>query len=81
MELNNDRLTSLSAFFEATWLDLKIEMAFSVIVQLKYSLRCWVMCPRCIQYIYISNYETACRYEVCICYALRYVLDLCAIYI
>ena len=45
MELNNDRLTNLSAFFVATWLDLKTEIAFSVTIQLKYSLMC-------LQYIY-----------------------------
>ena len=33
MELNN----------ETTWLDLKTEMAFSVAIQLEYSLRCWVI--------------------------------------
>ncbi len=39
---------------EATWMDLKIEIAFGADIQLEInSLRCEAMCPRCIQYIYL----------------------------
>ena len=60
-------------------MDLKIGNGLRCCYSTEYSLKCRVMCPRCIQYIYISKYETANRYSVC--YALRYVLDLCALYI
>ena len=58
-------------------MDLKIGNGLRCCYSTEYSLKCRVMCPRCIQYIYISKYETANRYSVC--YALHYVLDLCAL--
>ena len=53
-------------------------MAFGVAIQLNIALSVG-SCAQGVYNIYISKYETACRYSIC--YALRYVLDLCALYI
>jgi hypothetical protein len=62
MELcNNDILTIyLHASMEAMWMDLKMEIAFGVDIQLKNSLRCKAMRP---QGVYTSKVacETARR--------------------
>ncbi len=53
-------------------------MAFGVAIRLNIALSVG-SCAQGVYNIYISKYETACRYSIC--YALRYVLDLCALYI
>jgi hypothetical protein len=53
-------------------------MAFGVAIRLNIALSV-VSCAQGVYNIYISKYETACRCSLC--YALRYVLDLCALYI
>jgi hypothetical protein len=55
-------------------------MAFGVAIQLNIALSVG-SCAQGVYniYRYISKYETACRYSIF--YALRYALDLCALYI
>ena len=52
-------------------------MAFGFAIQLNIALSVG-SCAQGVNNIYISKYETACRYSIC--YALHYVLDLCALY-